>query len=325
MGPIQRRLLTFNQTMAGRLLIGPPLRLWSLVTKETRRVRQGDYSHLPHWAVHVRRRRCCCSGSSPASALSVVAVLLARRLPGLEPGIAACLHRTPRRRRLARANRVGRIECVFGLMYLYNNLHVAHHLKPTMPWYDIPRFYREHRGELLANNGHFVYRGLWRTGPAIFLDSRLQPRFSGCCRRRLPAKPARSSRHPIGNMLEWYDFTVYALFAGYIAGNFFPADDDPTTKLLKAFLFFGLGFVARPLGAVLIGNYGDRAGRKAALTLTILLMAAGTAVIAFSPTYASIGLGAPILLVAGTGAAGVFGRRRDRRCDRVLARERRTG
>jgi MHS family proline/betaine transporter-like MFS transporter len=103
----------------------------------------------------------------------------------------------------------------------------------------------------------------------------------------------------IGNMLEWYDFTVYALLAHYIAGNFFPASDDPTSKLLKTFLVFGLGFVVRPLGAVLIGNYGDRAGRKAALTFTILLMAVGTAVIAFSPTYSSIGVGAPLLLLLG--------------------------
>src|SRR4030088_3542905 len=99
-------------------------------------------------------------------------------------------------------------------------------------------------------------------------------------------------------MLEWYDFTVYALFAGYIAGNFFPGD-DPNTRLLKTFLVFGLGFVVRPLGAVLIGNFGDRAGRKAALTLTILLMAAGTGIIAFAPTYAAIGLGAPLLLLVG--------------------------
>jgi MFS transporter, MHS family, proline/betaine transporter len=102
----------------------------------------------------------------------------------------------------------------------------------------------------------------------------------------------------IGNMLEWYDFTVYALFAGYIADNFFPTD-DPNTRLIKTFLFFGLGFVVRPLGAVLIGNFGDRAGRKAALTLTILLMAAGTGIIAFSPTYATIGFGAPLLLLLG--------------------------
>jgi MFS transporter, MHS family, proline/betaine transporter len=99
-------------------------------------------------------------------------------------------------------------------------------------------------------------------------------------------------------MLEWYDFTVYALFAGYIAENFFPGD-GPDARLVKTFLFFGLGFVVRPLGAMLIGNFGDRAGRKAALTLTILLMAAGTGVIAFSPTYATIGAGAPILLLLG--------------------------
>src|SRR5258707_7623504 len=99
-------------------------------------------------------------------------------------------------------------------------------------------------------------------------------------------------------MFEWYDFTVYALFAGYIAGNFFPGDDS-NTRLLKTFLVFGLGFVVRPLGAVLIGNFGDRAGRKAALTLTILLMAAGTGIIAFSPTYSAIGIGAPLLLLLG--------------------------
>jgi MHS family proline/betaine transporter-like MFS transporter len=100
-------------------------------------------------------------------------------------------------------------------------------------------------------------------------------------------------------MLEWYDFTVYALFASYVGGNFFPADADPAVNRIKAFLFFGLAFVVRPLGAVLIGSYGDRAGRKASLTLTILLMALGTATIAFAPTYAAIGMGAPLLLLLG--------------------------
>jgi MHS family proline/betaine transporter-like MFS transporter len=118
----------------------------------------------------------------------------------------------------------------------------------------------------------------------------------------VPRSPAAKTRAivatSIGNMLEWYDFTVYALFAGYIAANFFPGS-DPGTQLLETFLFFGLGFVVRPLGAVLIGNFGDRAGRKAALTLTILLMAAGTGIIAFSPTYATIGVGAPLLLLLG--------------------------
>src|ERR1700723_2219757 len=122
---------------------------------------------------------------------------------------------------------------------------------------------------------------------------------AGAAARRTPAAKTRAIvATSIGNMLEWYDFTVYALFAGYIAANFFPGS-DPGTQLVETFLFFGLGFVVRPLGAVLIGNFGDRAGRKAALTLTILLMAAGTGIIAFSPTYADIGIGAPILLLLG--------------------------
>lgn len=115
----------------------------------------------------------------------------------------------------------------------------------------------------------------------------------------------------IGNLLEWFDFSVFALFAIYIAENFFPAG-DPTTHILQAFLVFGLGFVVRPLGAVLIGVYGDRAGRKSALTLTILLMATGTLVIAVAPNYATAGATAPLVLLAGRllqgfSAGGEFG------------------
>src|ERR1700722_13170240 len=102
----------------------------------------------------------------------------------------------------------------------------------------------------------------------------------------------------VGNLLEWYDFTVYALFAAYIADSFFPSN-DPGAALVKTFLTFGAGFVVRPLGAVLIGAYGDRAGRKAALTLTIWIMAAGTLLIAVAPGYGSIGVLAPWLLLLG--------------------------
>lgn len=102
----------------------------------------------------------------------------------------------------------------------------------------------------------------------------------------------------IGNALEWYDFSVYAFFAVYIAQNFFH-NNDAGTQLFEAFLAFGLGFVIRPLGALVIGAYGDRAGRKAALTLTIMTMAVGTAVIAFAPPYTAIGIGAPLLILCG--------------------------
>ncbi|SDA55228.1 MULTISPECIES: MFS transporter [unclassified Janthinobacterium] len=101
-----------------------------------------------------------------------------------------------------------------------------------------------------------------------------------------------------GNALEWYDFTVYALFAVYIGQNFFQ-NENPTVQLMASFMAFGLGYVARPLGALLLGSYGDRAGRKAALTMTIMLMALGTLLIAIAPPYAAIGVGAPLLIVCG--------------------------
>jgi MHS family proline/betaine transporter-like MFS transporter len=100
----------------------------------------------------------------------------------------------------------------------------------------------------------------------------------------------------IGNVLEWYDFAVYGFVAAIIGKNFFPGSDE-TTELLKAFLTFGLGFVARPIGGIVIGRMGDTHGRKAALMLTIYLMAAGTVLIGILPTYASIGFAAPALLL----------------------------
>jgi MFS transporter, MHS family, proline/betaine transporter len=115
----------------------------------------------------------------------------------------------------------------------------------------------------------------------------------------------------IGNVLEWYDFAVYAYVAAIIGKQFFPAQDD-VTQLLAAFLTFGLGFVARPIGGIVIGRMGDTHGRKAALLLTIFLMAAGTVLIGILPTYASIGIFAPLLLVVarlmqGFSAGGEWG------------------
>jgi MHS family proline/betaine transporter-like MFS transporter len=99
-----------------------------------------------------------------------------------------------------------------------------------------------------------------------------------------------------GNVLEWYDFSVYAFFAATIGRQFFPSD-DPTASLLATFAVFGIGFVMRPLGGILIGRMGDRRGRRPALILTIMLMAAGTVMIGLLPTYAAIGAAAPVLLV----------------------------
>ena len=101
----------------------------------------------------------------------------------------------------------------------------------------------------------------------------------------------------LGNALEFYDFTVYAAFAAMIGRAFFPAS-NPNVSLLLSVATFGIGFVARPLGGVLIGAYADRFGRKPAMTLTIWLMALGSGMIGLLPSYAAIGIVAPVLLVA---------------------------
>lgn len=100
----------------------------------------------------------------------------------------------------------------------------------------------------------------------------------------------------IGNGLEWFDFLVYGFFAGVISRTFFPGR-DPTLSLVLAWATFAIGFVVRPLGGVLIGVYADRAGRRRALSLLILLMAAGTLAMGMTPGYATIGIAAPLLVV----------------------------
>ena len=115
----------------------------------------------------------------------------------------------------------------------------------------------------------------------------------------------------VGNMLEWYDFTIYAAFAIPISKSFFPADNE-VVSLLLSFVTFGLGFVARPFGAAFLGGYADRKGRRNALSLTILLMALGTGIIALCPGYDRIGLAAPIIilgarLIQGFSAGGEIG------------------
>jgi MHS family proline/betaine transporter-like MFS transporter len=100
----------------------------------------------------------------------------------------------------------------------------------------------------------------------------------------------------IGNVLEWYDFAVYGYVATIIAKNFFQPGNE-TAALLATFAAFGIGFLARPLGGIVIGWVGDEYGRKTALLITIFLMALGTVLIGLIPTYASIGLLAPALLV----------------------------
>ncbi|SFS51623.1 MFS transporter [Saccharopolyspora flava] len=104
-------------------------------------------------------------------------------------------------------------------------------------------------------------------------------------------------RGSIGNLIEWYDWYAYTAFSVYFAATFFPKGDS-TAQLLNTAAVFAVGFLMRPLGGWMLGRYADRFGRRAALTLSVALMAFGSLVIALTPGYDSIGLAAPLLLVA---------------------------
>ncbi|PRX33358.1 putative MFS family arabinose efflux permease [Paraburkholderia sp. BL18I3N2] len=115
----------------------------------------------------------------------------------------------------------------------------------------------------------------------------------------------------LGTALEYYDFTIYSFFAIQIGKLFFPSA-SPVNQFLLSIGVFGVGFVVRPLGGIVIGAYADRVGRKKAMVLTILLMALSCALIACAPTYAVAGFLAPLIVLAarliqGFAAGGEFG------------------
>jgi MHS family proline/betaine transporter-like MFS transporter len=115
----------------------------------------------------------------------------------------------------------------------------------------------------------------------------------------------------IGNALEFYDLLIYGYFAVVIGKLFFPSDNE-TTSLLLSVGSFGISFLMRPLGAMVLGSYADRAGRKASLTMSILIMMIGTAMITFTPSYQQIGVAAPLIIIVarmlqGFSTGGEFG------------------
>ena len=114
----------------------------------------------------------------------------------------------------------------------------------------------------------------------------------------------------VGNIMEWYDFALYGYFAPVLAHLFFPSE-DPAVSLIATFGVFATGFLMRPVGAVIFGHFGDRMGRRKALSASVLLMAGATALMGLLPTYAQIGMTATILLtflrlLQGISAGGEF-------------------
>src|SRR5438874_6248535 len=116
----------------------------------------------------------------------------------------------------------------------------------------------------------------------------------------------------VGTTIEWYDFFLYGTAAGLVFGKLYFPNSDPTTGTLLAFSTYFVGFASRPLGAAIFGHYGDRIGRKATLIVTLMLMGIATFLIAFVPSYDSIGIWGGIILtvlraIQGIGVGGEWG------------------
>ena len=135
-----------------------------------------------------------------------------------------------------------------------------------------------------------------RPGHEVNLNGRRPNRDRWRPRRRSTSALRTALAGLIGNVLEWFDFAVYGYFASDIGKQFFP-QSDPAAQQLLAFAVFALGFLARPVGSIVLGMVGDRIGRRALLTLSIALMGGATLALGLLPTYEQIGVAAPLLLV----------------------------
>ncbi|WP_219413715.1 MFS transporter [Pseudonocardia nigra] len=130
--------------------------------------------------------------------------------------------------------------------------------------------------------------------------------------RSTPSKRGIFAASFVGTSIEWYDYYIFGTAAALVFGSLFYPGADPVAGTLAAFATFAVGFLARPLGAAVIGHFGDRIGRKSMLVLTLLMTGGATFLIGVLPTYAAIGIGAPILLVVlrliqGFGVGGEWG------------------
>src|SRR5437660_2455034 len=116
----------------------------------------------------------------------------------------------------------------------------------------------------------------------------------------------------VGTAIEWYDFFLYGLVTAVVFAKLYFPNEDPLAGTLSAFGIYAVGFVARPVGAAIFGHYGDRIGRKATLIATLMLMGVATFLVAFVPTYASIGIWGAVILtilrfIQGVGVGGEWG------------------
>lgn len=158
-GPLRRAILATNQTLAFRVTVGPWLRLYKLGRSELGRLAAGDFSHAAIWLVHAASVAPILWYVTRVCDMSLGEYLLYFIYPSMMLGALRSF--TEHRWGHSPHERVAIVEsnALFGLLYLYNNLHHVHHRSPTMPWYEIPGHFRRNRAAVLAANGNFYYRG----------------------------------------------------------------------------------------------------------------------------------------------------------------------
>ncbi len=170
-----QKLYLANQTLLGRLMLGPWIRWRKLILVDIGKLFRGDFVDLGIWIRHSIAVAMLLWFVLGVADMPIWQFLLFFTLSGMMLGMLRPFleHRWGEKP----YERVASVESnwLFGLLFLWNNLHIAHHLHPTMPWYEIPKFYRENRERLLALNGHFVYRGYFELVRAHLLSPTFVP------------------------------------------------------------------------------------------------------------------------------------------------------
>lgn len=174
-GPAQRALLRANNTLAGRLLIGPLLCLAGFYRSETRRLLAGDRSHLTAWAIHAAGVALVLAWVLAVCGLPLWQYLLLFVYPGISLSLVRSFLEHQARPEVTERSAIVEAGPLMSLLFLNNNLHLVHHDKPGLPWYRIPGFYRQRRALFLASNAGYYYKGYGEVFRRYFLRAKEQP------------------------------------------------------------------------------------------------------------------------------------------------------
>jgi len=159
MHPMMKAVLVANQTLAGRVLVGPFLRLYKLLLRETARLRARDFSHVQHWVVHVVLVAALFAYISGFAGMTWWHYVVGIAWPAFGLGWVRSFIEHRYGPRPGQRTAITESNAFWSLLFLNNNLHAVHHLYPKMPWWQIPTFWRANRSRVLAHNGGYYFRG----------------------------------------------------------------------------------------------------------------------------------------------------------------------